>query len=190
MDKIAPAICVFCGSSHGTKPAYSEAAIRLGALIGERGYNFVFGGGDVGLMGDAARAAHAAGSEVLGVLPTFLRFQEKPLKQAESLIVVPDMQQRKAIMLERSDAFVILPGGLGTLDEIFEVLSTKQLKVHDKPIVLVDTEDFYAPLIPVLAKIVREGFALRSIENLYRIAKTPEEAVAILDETLGRPARE
>jgi uncharacterized protein (TIGR00730 family) len=188
MDTNTPAICVFCGSSHGVNPAYSEAATELGALIGQRGYRFVFGGGDVGLMGDSARAAHAAGADVLGVLPTFLRHQEQPLKSAEELIVVPDMQQRKAIMLERSAAFIALPGGLGTLDEIFEVLSTRQLKVHDKPIILLDTEGFYAPLVTLLARVVREGFALRSVENLYTLVKTPAEAMDVIDKALGRTA--
>ena len=119
MEKTKPAICVFCGSSHGAKPAYAAAASRLGTMIGERGFSLVFGGGNVGLMGEVARSAHAAGARVLGVLPSFLQQLEAPLKAAEELVVVPDMQQRKAIMLSRSDAFIVLPGGLGTFDEIF-----------------------------------------------------------------------
>src|SRR6185436_9684482 len=141
MDKNKATICVFCGSSSGAKPAYAAAAQRLGSMIGARGYGLVFGGGRNGLMGDVAMAAHAAGAKVLGVLPDFLKKIEIPLEaESEELVIVPDMQVRKQIMLEKSDAFVILPGGLGTLDELFEVLSIAQLRVHSKPIVIVDTE--------------------------------------------------
>ena len=185
MDKTKPAICVFCGSSHGAKPGYAVAANRLGTLIGERGFSLVFGGGNVGLMGEVARAAHAAGARVLGVLPSFLQQLEQPLKSAEELIVVPDMQQRKAIMLARSDAFIVLPGGLGTFDEIFEVLSTAQLQVHKKPIVLVNTEGYFAKYETLIAHIVREGFAIRNIENFYRIQPTPEAALDFVSASLG-----
>ncbi|MEI9886537.1 MAG: TIGR00730 family Rossman fold protein [Rhizomicrobium sp.] len=186
MDKKTPAICVFCGSSHGVRPTYAEAAKRLGTLIGERGFSMVFGGGKNGLMGDAAMAAAAMGAKVLGVLPDFLRKIEIPLAaESEELVIVPDMQIRKQIMLERSDAFVVLPGGLGTLDEFFEVLSISQLKVHAKPIIVVDTDGFYEPLWPLLARVVREGFALRSIENFYHVVKTPEEAMDKLEALLG-----
>ena len=190
MDKKTAAICVFCGSSHGAKPAYAAAAKQMGTLIGSQGYDMVFGGGRNGLMGDVARAAAAAGAKVLGVLPDFLRKIEVPLEQeSEDLVIVPDMQIRKQIMLDRSAAFIVLPGGLGTLDELFEVLSISQLKAHDKPILIVDTDGFYAPLWPLLARIVREGFALRSIENLYHVVATPEEAMDKLAELLGHAAR-
>ena len=188
MDKKTPAICVFCGSSHGARPAYSEAAARMGTLIGQHGFAMVFGGGDVGLMGDSSRAARAAGAKVFGVIPGFLRRRETPLEGADE-VIVSDMQIRKQRMLEESDAFVILPGGLGTLDELFEVLSISQLKVHDKPIVIVDTEDFYAPLWPLLARVVREGFAMRNIDALYHVVKTPEEAIAKFEALLRHPAR-
>ena len=190
MDKKTPAICVFCGSSHGARPAYAEAAKRLGALLGSQGYGMVFGGGRNGLMGDVARNAHAAGAKVLGVLPDFLRQVEIPLEaESEDLIIVPDMQVRKQIMLSRSDAFVVLPGGLGTLDELFEVLSISQLKAHDKPIVVIDTEGFFTDLWPLLSHIVREGFALRSIENLYHVVATPDEAMDKLSALLGHAPR-
>lgn len=187
MDKKTAAICVFCGSSHGAKPAYSEVATRLGTLIGERGFSMVFGGGNVGLMGDSSRAARAAGAKVFGVIPGFLRQREAALGGVDE-VIVPDMQIRKQLMLERSDAFVILPGGLGTLDELFEVLSISQLKAHDKPIVIVDTDDFYAPLWPLLARVVREGFAQRNIESLYHVVKSPEQAMDKLAELLGDAA--
>lgn len=189
MDNRKPSICVFCGSSHGARPTYREAAATLGKLIGERGFSLVFGGGNVGLMGDLARAAHQAGAPILGVLPSFLRHLEQPMKSAEELIVVPDMQQRKAIMLERSDAFIAIPGGLGTFDEIFEVLSTAQLQVHRKPIVLLDVEGYFAPFQALIAGVVREGFAIRSIENFYRVVQTPEAAMATVCALLGGAAR-
>jgi uncharacterized protein (TIGR00730 family) len=188
MEKTKPAICVFCGSSHGARPAYAAAANRLGTLIGERGFSLVFGGGNVGLMGEVARSAHTAGARVLGVLPSFLQQLEQPLKTAEELIVVPDMQQRKAIMLAKSDAFIVLPGGLGTFDEIFEVLSTAQLQVHKKPIVLVNTQGYFAQFETMIARIVREGFAIRNIENFYRIVPTPEAALDYVSASLGQPA--
>jgi uncharacterized protein (TIGR00730 family) len=189
MDTRKPSICVFCGSAHGSRPQYADAARRLGTLIGEKGLSLVFGGGNVGLMGEVARAAHAAGAPILGVLPSFLRHLEQPLKTAEELIVVPDMQQRKSIMLERSDAFIALPGGLGTFDEIFEVLSTAQLQVHKKPLVLIDTEGYFSTFEPLIARIVREGFAIRSIENFYRIVPTPDAAMEFVATALGRAPR-
>ena len=145
----------------------------------------VFGGGNVGLMGELARAAHAAGAPILGVLPAFLRHVERPLNGSEELIVVPDMQQRKAIMLERADAFIALPGGLGTFDEIFEVLSTAQLQVHKKPLVLIDCGGYFAPLKTLLAAVVRQGFAIRSIENFYRVVTTPEAALDCINSWQG-----
>ena len=189
MDTRKPSICVFCGSSHGSRPQYGDAARRLGNLIGEKGFSLVFGGGNVGLMGEVARSAHTAGAPILGVLPTFLKHLEQPLKTAEELIIVPDMQQRKAIMLERSDAFIALPGGLGTFDEIFEVLSTAQLQVHKKPMVLIDSEGYFSTFVPLIARIVREGFAIRSIENFFDILPTPDAAIDFVNASLGRAPR-
>jgi len=188
MDNKTPAICVFCGSSHGTKPAYAQAAVRLGTLIGERGFAMVFGGGNVGLMGETSRAARAAGAKVLGIIPAFLRRREVSLEGAND-VMVPDMQIRKQRMIDESDAFVILPGGLGTLDELFEVISIAQLREHDKPIVIVNTDDFYAPLWLMLSRVVREGFAMRNVENLYHVVKTPEQAIELIEKLLGRTPR-
>jgi uncharacterized protein (TIGR00730 family) len=190
MDRISYGICVFCGSSNGARPAYADAAQQLGSMIGARGHNLVFGGGRNGLMGVVARAAHAAGAQVLGILPDFLRKIEVPLEpDSEDLVIVPDMQIRKQKMLAAAHAFVVLPGGLGTLDELFEVLSISQLKAHDKPIVILDTDGFYAPLWPLLSHVVREGFALRSIDTLFHVAKTPEEAINRIEALLGDAAR-
>jgi uncharacterized protein (TIGR00730 family) len=188
MDKKTPSICVFCGSSSGVDARHTKAARQLGTLIGQRGFSLVFGGGGVGLMGEVADAVSENGGMVIGVLPKFLRHVEPPLKSIEELIITPDMQQRKARMLSLADAFVALSGGLGTLDEIFEVLSTAQLKVHSKPIVLLNIDGHFDPLIAVLDKIVRDGFAHGDISKLYRITATPEETVDLIEKAL-RPER-
>ena len=187
---VMTAICVFCGSSFGAKPLYRAQARALGSSIGRRGWSMVFGGGGNGLMGETARAAHDAGAKVLGVLPDFLRRIEAPLEDdSEDLVIVPDMQIRKQKMLAAADAFVILPGGLGTLDEIFEVLSTAQLKVHAKPIVVVDTDGFYAPLWRLLDRLVAEGFA-REVNALFHVVATPEAALDRVAALLGDAARQ
>jgi hypothetical protein len=177
----ARTICVFCGSSPGVKPVYAETARELGRLIGAKGDTLVFGGGNVGLMGEVARATRAAGGIVIGVLPSFLRGLEPPLKSAEELIVTPDLQLRKARMLALADAFVILPGGLGTLDEYFEVITTTQLRVHDKPIVVVDVENYYAPLKTLLDHVVEQGFARDEIRSHHVFVTTPREAMEQID---------
>ncbi len=170
-------LCVFCGSASGNDPAYADAARRLGRLIGDGGHRLVFGGGGIGLMGEAARAARDAGAEVIGILPAFLRHLEPPLKSAEELIITPDLQQRKARMLALADAFILLPGGLGTMDEYFEVLTTAQLAVHRKPIVLIDVKHYFKPLKLLLAHIVEQGFARPEVAGLHRFVATPEEAM-------------
>ena len=187
MVKKTPAICVFCGSQPGRNPRHAEMARELGRLIGSNGFSLVFGGGNVGLMGEVARAVSESGGTVIGVLPRFLRHLEPPLGTTEELIITPDMQQRKARMLSLSDAFVALSGGLGTLDEIFEVLSTAHLNVHKKPIVLLNIDGHFDPVLAVLSRVVSDGFAPATIERLYRVTKTPEETMEYLDAEL-RPA--
>ena len=180
----ARTICVFCGSSPGNDPVYAETARELGRLIGEGGHTLVFGGGNVGLMGETARAVRAAGGIVIGVLPSFLRGLEPPLKSAEELIVTPDLQLRKARMLALADAFVILPGGLGTLDEYFEVITTTQLRVHAKPIIVVDVANYYAPLKTLLDHVVEQGFAQEEIKSHHVFVATPQEAMKTIDALL------
>jgi uncharacterized protein (TIGR00730 family) len=188
MVKKTPALCVFCGSSPGRNPRHAEMARELGRLIGAKGFSLVFGGGNVGLMGEVARAVSENNGTVIGVLPKFLRHLEPPLGTTEELIITPDMQQRKARMLSLSDAFVALSGGLGTLDEIFEVVSTAHLNVHAKPIALLNIDGHFDPLLAVLSRIVKDGFAPASIERLYRVTTTPEETMDYLEAAL-RPAR-
>lgn len=173
-----PVICVFCGSSPGGDPAYAEAARKLGTMIAKTGMEMVFGGGAVGLMGETARAARNGGRTVTGILPEFLRHLEPPLTNGETVEITADLQERKRRMLALADAFVILPGGFGTLDEFFEVLTSAQLRVLDKPIIVVDTNGFYAPLKALLAHVVKAGFAKTENLALVHFAATPEDAIA------------
>jgi uncharacterized protein (TIGR00730 family) len=187
-DKRLRSVCVFCGSSPGRDPRYAEAASTLGKLLAAEGYGLVFGGGNIGLMGETARAVRAGGTPVIGILPAFLKHLEPPLKTAEELIITPDLQQRKARMLSLSSAFILLPGGLGTMDEYFEVLTSAQLHVLQKPILLINVAGYFDPLKALLDHIVREGFANESLFKLQRVVASPEEAITTLKDLLKAPA--
>lgn len=180
MDKRKPVICVFCGSSFGTDPRHAIEAETLGRLIAERGYTLVYGGGGLGLMGTVARAARAGGGTVKGIIPQFLERIEQPPEWEKDLEVTADLQLRKTRMLEEADAFVVLPGGAGTMDEFFEVVTSVQLQVFDKPILVVNTGDYFAPLKTLMEHMVREGFAKPAILNSYRIVETPQAAMEII----------
>jgi hypothetical protein len=181
-------ICVFCGSSPGNDSIYATAAREFGHAIGTNGYRLVFGGGGVGLMGEVARAARSSGAHIIGILPAFLRGVEPPLKSAEELVITPDLQQRKSRMLALTDAFVILPGGLGTLDEYFEVITMTQLKVHAKPIIVVDVASYFAPLRTLLDHVVAHGFARPEIAAHQEFVATPAEAMERLNLRLAAHA--
>ncbi len=161
----------------------------MGAGLGAMGANLVFGGGSLGLMGVVAKAAQEAGSRVQGIIPAFLQALEKaePVTPEEKLIVTPHLQERKAIMLQMSDAFVVLPGGLGTFDEFFEVATEAQLGVHKKPIIVVNVDGFFDPLDAMLRGIVEKGFAKPIIMELYHLAEGPEAALATLQDALAHP---
>ena len=182
--KTGPAICVFCGSSFGTDPAFREAARIVGAGIAGMGARFVFGGGGLGLMGETARAAREAGSPVLGILPGFLRDVEPPLTHGETTEIVSDLFVRKQKMIALSDAFVILPGGLGTFDEFFEVLTAAQLHVEAKPIVVVNVNGYFDPLDTLVRHTIKMGFARDTALSLYDLADGPEAALATLKRAL------
>jgi uncharacterized protein (TIGR00730 family) len=153
------ALCVYCGSSGAVAAAYRAAASELGAGLAAAGIDLVFGGGRVGLMGLLADAALAAGGRVTGVIPVPLCDAEVAHRGVTELVVVTNMHERKRLMAERADAFAVLPGGIGTLDEMFEVLSWRQLKLHEKPIFLVDIGGYWMPLRRLLGHIVEQGFA-------------------------------
>jgi uncharacterized protein (TIGR00730 family) len=161
--KSAPSsICVFCGSRFGTHPAGREVASALGELLAREGIALVYGGGGVGLMGLVANAALKAGGKVVGIIPRFLLQREAGHPALSETVVVETMHERKLKMFERSDAFVVLPGGIGTLEELFEVLSWRTLGLHTKPIVIIDQGGYWQPLAALLRGVVEGGFAERT----------------------------
>jgi uncharacterized protein (TIGR00730 family) len=179
MQKIRQ-LCVYCGSSGAVDREYREAASELGAGLAAAGIGLIYGGGRVGLMGLLADAALAGGGVVTGVIPSRLRDAELAHEGATELVVVAGMHDRKRVMAERADAFAILPGGVGTLDEMFEILSWKQLALHDKPIFLVDIGGYWAPLRALLDHIVAMGFARPQIRELLRIVASVPALIAAL----------
>jgi uncharacterized protein (TIGR00730 family) len=150
-------VCVFCGSNPGARPSYAAAAKRLGEVLAERGLALVYGGSSTGLMGVVADAALAKGGRVFGVLPGFMVTREIAHPALTELVLVGSMHERKAEMARRADAFVALPGGFGTMDELFEVLTWSQLGLHGKPCALLDVDGYYAPLVAFLDHAAREG---------------------------------
>lgn len=182
-------ICVFCGASFGNDPRFATAARAMGAGLAAMGCNLVYGGGSPGLMGIVSKAAQEAGAEVQGIIPAFLQALEGniPVSAEEKLIVTPHLQERKALMLQMSDAFIVLPGGLGTFDEFFEVATEAQLGVHKKPIIVVNVDGFFDPLDAMLRGIVGHGFARPIILALYHLADGPEAALLALKTALANP---
>ena len=173
-------VCVFCGSNPGRDPAYVAAAQAVGAGLAERGIGVVFGGGHVGLMGALADAAQAAGGRVTGVIPRDLMAREIGHTGIDDLRVVGSMHERKALMAELSDAFVALPGGIGTLEELFEVYTWAQLGLHAKPIGLLDVAGFYAPLAAFLDQLVEHGFLPRTTRDALIVSGDFAELLAAL----------
>lgn len=151
-------LAVFCAASPGERPLFAESVASVGRLLAERGIGLVYGGGGTGLMGVLADAAMAAGGEVIGVIPAALVAKEQAHNGLSQLHVVETMHERKALMSELADAFLALPGGYGTLDELFEAITWRQLKIHDKPCGLLDVDGYYADLVAFLERAVREGF--------------------------------
>jgi len=173
-------ICVFCSSSDKVSSVYFSEAEKLGELIGERGDTLVYGGANVGLMGALARSVHKNNGKVVGVIPDFLKDKEIAFKQASELIVTDDMRDRKTIMEKRSDGFIVLPGGFGTLEEAVEILTLKLLRQHKKPLVFVNKNGFYDGLLGFFKKMVDENVAkLRSLE-LYDVVDNAESAISCI----------
>jgi uncharacterized protein (TIGR00730 family) len=162
-------VCVYCGSRDGANPAYAGAAERTGTMIAGRGWRLVYGAGDVGLMGRVARAAQGRGGETLGVIPTHLLAREVGKRDLTTLIVTETMHERKKVMLMNAEAVVVLPGGAGSLDEFFEVLTWAQLGLHDKPIFLLNTAGYWDPLVALNDRIVTQGFADAALLDLFTV---------------------
>ncbi len=174
-------VCVFCGSREGNDPAYREAAVRLGTLIAERGVRLIYGGGSIGLMGVIADAALAAGGEVVGVIPDFLMKYEINHSRLTDLVITGSMHDRKRRMFEMADGFVALPGGIGTLDETFEIVTWKQLRLHDSPIVVLDAGGYWAPLEALICEIIAGGFAHEAIAELFTVVDSAEDVFPALE---------
>jgi uncharacterized protein (TIGR00730 family) len=173
-------LCVLCGSRDGADPAYREAAIRLGVEMARRGVRLVYGGGSIGLMGVIADAVLAEGGEVIGVIPDFLVRYEVGHRRLTELIITGSMHDRKRRMFEMADGFCVLPGGLGTLDETFEIITWKQIRLHDAPIVVLDVGGYWRPLQALIEAVIAGGFAHPSVGELFTVVAQPDEVFAAL----------
>jgi len=185
LSRYPRAVCVYCGSRHGENTAWTEAAVSLGKGLGKRGIDLVYGGGSVGLMGASATAAMAEGGRAIGIIPKDLEDREQGNRDLTELHIVGSMHERKLMMAQKSDAFIVLPGGLGTLDETFEILTWRQLRFHNKPIILADIEGYWQPLLDLLHAIIAKGFADPAHLALLTIVPTVEdvfEALAAMGE--------
>ena len=184
------AICVYCASSVSIDPVYLELAAAVGTRLARDGHSLVSGGGRVSMMGAVARAARDGGAHTLGVIPEHLVQYEVADTEADELLVVATMRERKQIMDDRAQAFLALPGGIGTLEELFEMWTSHSLSMHDKPVIVLDPDGFYAPLWTWLDELCARGFVRReSLEALYRVT-TVDEAFAVVDRWLARDVGE
>ncbi len=168
-------VCVYCGSSPGTDPAFMESAKAFGEILAREGVSLVYGGGSKGLMGAVADAVHENGGHVVGVIPEFLQARELAYDGATELIVTPDMHERKRIMFERADAFVALPGGIGTLEELIEQMTWAQLGRHKKPVLFANINGFWDPLVDLLNHMKQKGFIHSDMFFDYRLADKVED---------------
>ncbi len=174
-------ICVYCSSSDVIEPSYREIAAELGREIARHGHSLVYGGCSIGLMGATARAVHQHGGKVVGVIPEFMRARGLSYEPADELLVTPDMRARKAAMEARADAFLALPGGLGTLEEMFEIITLKQLSRHAKPIVFLNIQGFYDPLITLFEHVIEHRFAKTSLRQLFELLPDVASCFAYLE---------
>lgn len=178
-------VCVYCGARPGIRAAYAEAARAIGAMLAANHWRLVYGAGDVGLMGEVARAAQAAGGETFGVIPTHLLDREAGKRDLSRFVITETMHERKKVMFMNADAVVVLPGGAGSLDELFEVLTWRQLGLHEKPILLVNSEGYWAALLALIERIIAEGFADESLRGFITLVPDPAALEAALHRHLG-----
>jgi uncharacterized protein (TIGR00730 family) len=179
MSKIN-AVCVYCGSSAGTEPAFGEAAGQFGKILADGGVRLVYGGGSVGLMGTLANAVLAHGGKATGIIPDFLTQRERPRRFGQELIVTRDMHERKSTMFDRADAFVALPGGIGTLEELVEQLTWAQLGRHRKPILIANINGYWDPLLTLVAHMREREFVPESLAVNFLVAERVEDILPIL----------
>ena len=178
-------VCVFCGSRSGDDPAFAAQAALLGRLLAENNMRLVYGAGDVGLMGEVARAAQDAGGETFGVIPTHLLKLEVGKRDLTSFVVTENMHERKKVMFMNSDAVIVLPGGAGSLDEFFEVLTWRQLGLHDKPVLLLNTNGFWDKLVGLVDHVIAHGFADASLKGFLTIVDDAQAVPATLRDALS-----
>ncbi|MCZ8261490.1 MAG: TIGR00730 family Rossman fold protein [Beijerinckiaceae bacterium] len=175
-------VCVFCGSGTGSEPIFMDSAETLGRLMAENGLRLVYGGGSHGLMGAVARSVLSHGGHVTGIIPHFLKNKEVMLEGAQEMIVTNDMHERKRLMFEKADAFVALPGGIGTLEELVEQLTWAQLGQHNKPILLANIAGFWKPLLVLLAHMREFQFIRAGLEVQYLVAESVPEILPMLEQ--------
>lgn len=173
-------LCVYCGSAVGADPVYRDSAVRLGRIMAENRIRLVYGGGRVGLMGVVADSVIAHGGTAVGVIPEFLETREVGHRGVSELQIVDSMHSRKNLMFEQSDAFAVLPGGFGTLDEAFEIITWRQLQLHDKPIVLINVADYWRPLLDLADHVIRQGLARPECRDLFTVVSDVDEVLAAI----------
>jgi uncharacterized protein (TIGR00730 family) len=174
-------VCVYCGASDSAQPRYKQLARDVGTALAQRGMTIVYGGGHVGLMGIVADSALKAGAKVVGIIPEHIRAQEVQHTGLTELHVVPDMHTRKRMMVERSDAFIVLPGGLGTLDETFEILTWKKLKLHNKPVVIYNAFGYWDHLVQLIDRSLADGFETPSTLTHFKVVTSIDEMFAAME---------
>ncbi|MBT6096447.1 MAG: TIGR00730 family Rossman fold protein [Rhodospirillaceae bacterium] len=174
-------LCVFCGSRAGEDPAYAATAEALGKAMADRQIRLVYGGGRIGIMGIVAQAVFDGGGQVTGIIPDFLMHLEVGNTQVGDLVITESMHTRKARMFELSDAIIVMPGGLGTLDEAFEIITWKQLRQHDKPIVLVNINGYWDPFVTLVESIISGGFAHEKVMELFSVVDSVEAIFPALE---------
>ena len=184
-DAPLASVGLFCGSSAGADPGWMQAAAEFGAILAGAGVQLVYGGGAVGLMGACARAVLGGGGRALGVIPEFLRLPEVAYEEAE-LVVVASMHERKAMMFERADGFAVLPGGVGTLEEVIELLSWARLELHAKPVVFLNAGGYWTPLLELFEHTVRHGFTPAGFTAAYQAVERTEDILPTLQAMAGR----
>jgi uncharacterized protein (TIGR00730 family) len=174
------AVCVYCGSSAGSDPVFSEAAAEFGKILAENGVRLVYGGGSVGLMGTLAQAVISHGGKAMGIIPEFLTARERPRRLSQDLIVTRDMHERKRAMFDHADAFVALPGGIGTLEELVEQLTWAQLGRHRKPILIANISGYWDPLLTLVAHMRKRAFLPTSLPVDFQVAERVEDILPML----------
>lgn len=182
---MSKSICVYCGARFGSNPSYKDAADDLGRGIAKNGWRLVYGAGDVGLMGQVANATQSNGGKTFGVIPQHLLEWEVGKRDLDQFIVTDDMHTRKKLMFTNSDAVVLLPGGAGSLDEFFEVLTWAQLGLHNNPIVVANVAGYWAPMIALVDHVIAQGFADPSLRSLFQVEDTIDDVILALRSALN-----